>query len=109
MSTTQARHNKNNQSEVIRLGDRKANHLYQLEVTLHTSIEVDANNRSEAARIATDSGYVVRSVNIGLAAHIWPNGYTSKTARGDALFQGDLAKLGAALAKLKAIAGEDKP
>jgi len=52
----------------IRLGERPAAHLYELEVEpkdgVTPRVQVDANNRDQAARIAEQAGYVVRSVNM---------------------------------------------
>lgn len=51
----------------IRLGDRKAAHLYSVEVltaTGRTEIDVDANTRTQAGSIAKKAGYVVCSVNM---------------------------------------------
>lgn len=49
---------------MTRIGNRAANHLFQIEVEGGKDIEVDANTRSQAASIARKAGYVVRSVNM---------------------------------------------
>lgn len=49
------------------LGTRGAKHLYSMSVVLlgaRTKVEVFANNRSQATRIAERAGFVVRDVNM---------------------------------------------
>ena len=49
----------------VRLGDLlKSRHLYAIGVGHGWSIEVDANNRDHAARIAEREGYTVHDVNM---------------------------------------------
>jgi hypothetical protein len=54
---------------MLRLGNPSARHLYQVEVWNNERgcvdwIEVDANDRAHAGRIAARNDYVVRSVNM---------------------------------------------
>jgi hypothetical protein len=46
-----------------KLGSETAKHLYEIG-TANGRIEVQANNRSQAERIAEKAGYVVRDVNM---------------------------------------------
>jgi hypothetical protein len=48
---------------MIRLGDVKAAHLYEIS-TDKGRIQVDARNRNQAANIARKAGYDVRDVNM---------------------------------------------
>lgn len=51
----------------IRIGKQEAKHLYAVEVEQAGrifTIEVDADSRAQANRIATEHGYTVRSVNM---------------------------------------------
>ena len=51
--------------KMTRIGNRAAaKHLYQVEVEGGRDIEVDANTSTQAAAIARDACYVVRSVNM---------------------------------------------
>jgi hypothetical protein len=53
------------QNENIRLGDPKAKHSYEIQIAKpYVTIKVDANNRSQAARIAAKAGYPILSVNM---------------------------------------------
>lgn len=53
---------------MTRLGPANAKHLYDVETTGKDGeriiIQVEANNRDQAARIAVKAGYEVRSVNM---------------------------------------------
>lgn len=48
---------------MVRLGNKQAKHLYEVG-TDKGRIEVDANNRSQAVKLAEKHGYIVRDVNM---------------------------------------------
>ena len=48
---------------MIRLGNENAKHLYEIECGAYI-VKVYANNRNQAAAIATKEGYTVHSVNM---------------------------------------------
>jgi hypothetical protein len=48
----------------IILGNANAKHLYEIGVSPNEVIEVEANNRAQAAKIAEKAGYTVRDVNM---------------------------------------------
>lgn len=52
---------------IIRLGNKDAKHLYSVSVEkdgIRSTIEIDANNRTQAESIARKAGYVVRDMNM---------------------------------------------
>lgn len=52
---------------MIRIGNSNADHLYEVEVvkgTQRSKIEVSANTRGQASKLAKTHGYIVRSVNL---------------------------------------------
>lgn len=53
--------------EYIRIDTPNTTHLYEIEVNkgdVHGSIDVEANNRMQAARLTQKAGYEVMSVNM---------------------------------------------
>lgn len=52
----------------LRIGDKSAKHTYDVEVSAANGkvlkIEVDADTRTKAGKVARDAGYVVRSMNM---------------------------------------------
>lgn len=49
----------------IQLGNPETTtHLYAVEIEVCVTIDVYANNRSQAVKIARDAGFTVRSVNM---------------------------------------------
>jgi hypothetical protein len=52
-------------NEIARIGNRKSKHSYEIQADQKGGyVTVDANNRSQAAKIAEKAGFKVLSVNM---------------------------------------------